>query len=263
MTRPKYIPEEVWSTWLAEGLTDHMLKRKIVAYSPEQDTEASDPTDLGDIVIKPFESKPRAAIAKPTQKPRNYPDQAPKFAQRADAPTGDIPAESMELTDLRDWVEDVGDISGARIRNCILYMLDFKKDIWYSKVLSIGYIKRVRKDLGITGAQKLHEDTPPGWEPNPMLVTRAIPIGEGEEAMRTEIARAPKNAKEWDILHNMLVGPRGKVNPVILPYTAKKDCKHCHGRGGYNEKVHPELKGMRWQEFFRCPCDCCHVNPFK
>jgi hypothetical protein len=163
--------------------------------------------------------------------------------------------------DIRNWDEEIDGISGERIRNCIIFMLDHKKDPWYRLNLTSSYLHRTGKD-GRTGARKLHEDTPPGWTVDPLFRIRTA-VYEGEALEWREIARNPKNSEEWEQLHSELIDSQGKVRKALLPFLARQDCMKCKGRGGYNEKVFPDSKRRRWQEYFRCPCACCHFNPFK
>src|SRR5258708_3797243 len=51
-------------------------------------------------------------------------------------------SEPSELKNMRDWTEDVDGIPGERIRNCIIFMLDEKKDPWLRLNLTEGYIRR-------------------------------------------------------------------------------------------------------------------------
>ena len=62
------------------------------------------------------------------------------------------------LTDLRQWNEDRFGFSAARLRNCLIYVLDHC-DWWTSEITEAS----MKNQKFIT---KLNEVTPPGWEPN-------------------------------------------------------------------------------------------------
>jgi len=65
---------------------------------------------------------------------------------------------SVVLTDLRQWNEDRFGFSAARLRNCLIYVLDHC-DWWTSEITEASM--KNQKFIA-----KLNEVTPPGWEPN-------------------------------------------------------------------------------------------------
>jgi hypothetical protein len=65
---------------------------------------------------------------------------------------------SVVLTDLRQWNEDRFGFSAARLRNCLIYVLDHCD--WWSSEITEASMKN-QKFIA-----KLNEVTPPGWEPN-------------------------------------------------------------------------------------------------
>lgn len=73
---------------------------------------------------------------------------------------GSAPAAPPALPDIREWSEDAFGVSAERLRNCIVYVLDYRKDDWYRRdgvtPTSMSREKFVRK---------LNADTPPGWTP--------------------------------------------------------------------------------------------------
>jgi hypothetical protein len=65
--------------------------------------------------------------------------------------------------DPRQWNRDYSDISAERIRHCVAYQLDFKKNRWYLKEL-ITADPLTREPF----VKKLDSDTPKGWTPQSM-----------------------------------------------------------------------------------------------
>lgn len=67
---------------------------------------------------------------------------------------------SPELSDIRTWNEDRFGLSADRIRNCLIYHLDYNPSDWLRKdpptVASMG-----RKNF----IRALDKNTPPGWTP--------------------------------------------------------------------------------------------------
>jgi hypothetical protein len=69
------------------------------------------------------------------------------------------PMPKPALANIRDWSEDRFGISGARLRNCILYQLDHSTNDWYRKDAEIT-LSKMEKRRFVT---KLDADTPLGW----------------------------------------------------------------------------------------------------
>lgn len=71
------------------------------------------------------------------------------------------------LTNIQDWSEERFNIPGERLRNCIIYQLEYAKGDWYREnpitVASMGREKFVIK---------LDADTPVGWTPEKGLVSK-------------------------------------------------------------------------------------------
>lgn len=167
------------------------------------------------------------------------------------------------ITDLRLWNEVIDGIPAERIRNCIIFQLDYKKDHWYRDNLTERYLRRMLK-LGITGARKLHEDTPPGWAPpekDPMIAVKTQEF-DGETIERSEIVRGAKTQAERDTLLNLLVDRYGRRNPNIVKWLADKNCPQCKGRGIYLVRTSNE-KGLKFQADQWYDCDCVTRKEFK
>jgi len=65
-----------------------------------------------------------------------------------------------ELADIRDWSEDRFGIPGSRLRNCILFQLDYNKNDWYRQ--NPPTMASMEREKFVT---KLDKDTPVGWTP--------------------------------------------------------------------------------------------------
>jgi hypothetical protein len=171
--------------------------------------------------------------------------------------------ESMELDNIRNWREEVDGISAERLRNCIIYQLDYAKNSFYRTALTVGYLKRVRRDIGVTGARRLHEDTPPGWMPpekDPLIKTVTMKIDD-EAVEITSPSRRAKNSAEWQRLQKLLLDSKGLVNSNIVPFVVDSKCQLCHGTGFEAVLAHPDNPRLRWQKRSR-DCSCLFKNPF-
>jgi hypothetical protein len=168
--------------------------------------------------------------------------------------------ETPALLDLRNWNEDFDGIPASRIRSCIIFMLDYKKDNqWYRDNLTEGYLRRrMAKFGGITGARKIHEDTPPGWsipEKNPMIVLKSFAF-DGETMERKEIVRAPQTADEWKYLQGLLYDRYNRRNPNIVRWLADPNCSKCKGHPGLVLVQTSREKGQKFVADHWEPCPC-------
>jgi hypothetical protein len=151
-------------------------------------------------------------------------------------------ASTTVLSDLRNWADDVDGIPAERIRNCVIFQLDVKKDKFYQMNLTEGYIRRK--------ARKLHEDTPPNWQPpekNPLITEKKIDA----ETTITIITRENLTEEE-----RILVRNRCGVTSYTIPFLAKKSCPRCHGRGQYNIAMFPGHPLYGRAEATVSPCEC-------
>lgn len=168
-----------------------------------------------------------------------------------------------ELLDLRDWDYDFDGIPAERIRNSIMYHLDYKKDKWVRDNMTEHLMKRMHSKLGITWAKKLHQDTPPGWVPpekDPLIKVVVMKIDEDAVEV-TMPARRAKNQAEWQKLQKLLLDSRGLVNSNIVPFVVDLKCQLCHGTGFEAILAHPDNPRLRWQKRSR-DCSCIFKNPF-
>lgn len=183
-----------------------------------------------------------------------------------------IPHEESTATkpieDIREWNESIDGVSAERLRNCILFQLDYTENLkskqFYRSSLTPAYLRRVRKDIGMSGAKHLDESTPIGWTPpeqDPMIVLRTQSF-DGEVNEVPEIVRWPKNQAERDVLLSRLTSRRGRVNPNISKWLVDRKCPQCKGVGNYLVESHPDDKNMKWQETWR-DCACITAKEFK
>jgi hypothetical protein len=131
------------------------------------------------------------------------------------------------LLGIRRWVEPVGRISGDRLRNCIIYQLDEKKDPWYISRMTKGFVR--------AKAEKLDADTPDDyvWEKNPLFKMRKVRDGDSEY-MVWGIERKPKNEAE-----RKRIREKFGVTSQTIPYLAKPTCPKCKGTGEYSLSSYP------------------------
>lgn len=100
-------------------------------------------------------------------------------------------------TDVRDWSEYIPGcpLTPDRIRDCIRYQLDVKKNQYFIKRMSRGYVLQEWK--------RLDADTPEDYvyDSDPMLVEKMLPGENGEPEVAIKVvSRKPKNAAERALL---------------------------------------------------------------
>ncbi len=69
------------------------------------------------------------------------------------------PPATEEFSDPRQWCRDAFGISAERIRDCVAFHLDERKNPWYLANLNSGSLTREKF------VKKLNADTPKGWKP--------------------------------------------------------------------------------------------------
>lgn len=153
-----------------------------------------------------------------------------------------VTSESEELDDIRKWNEPVDGISAERIRNCIIFQLDYKKSKFYREALTEGFIRRTLKS-GITGARKLHEDTPPGWTPpatNPLFKIYTV-IEDGREIEKKKFRRYETPEEKQELLKYAFTS-RGILIDYFISRLVDKDCPECHETGYKEVQAYPDSK---------------------
>ncbi len=77
----------------------------------------------------------------------------------------DNSSSQVESSDPREWSRDAFGVSAERIRSCVAYQLDFKKNSWYLVNLTATSLTRPGM------VKKLDNDTPKGWRPGASTAT--------------------------------------------------------------------------------------------
>lgn len=134
------------------------------------------------------------------------------------------PNASPELKGVRNWTESVGGIPADRIRDCIIYQLDVKKDQWWIKNATRAYVRR--------NVQKLVDETPEdyAWSADPLYGTYTLHL-DGETYSGTRLRRDPRTPEERQQVREK---DGGRMVDDTVKRLAKKDCQTCRG-GGYIE----------------------------
>lgn len=195
----------------------------------------------------------REALSQPTTAPKQrMTPQVP--APRPNATAASVaqaaPISAPKLYGLRNWTESVeirgkGVYAGSRIRECILYLLDVKKDPWYMMNLSKGFI--------MAKADKLDADTPDDASlylgDNPLFGIKKF-RDDDYETVINEILRFPESEEERQIIKQKF-----GVTTAVYKWLVKKDCPKCKGTGKYDVSSYPGDKLLeRLEESIECEC---------
>lgn len=184
--------------------------------------------------VKPQSAKPKETV---------QPTPAKKIEEVSVTPT-------TKGSGIRSWVDPVVTkggqiIMGSRIRVCVLYQIEVRKDPWYTMNLTKGFI--------LNKADKLDADTPEDADlfvgDNPLLGLKKIRT-EDYETVVSKLLRDPKDEEERQIIKNKF-----GVTPDTIPYLAKKDCVKCEGSGKYSTSSYPgDPLRERLTETIECSC---------
>jgi hypothetical protein len=167
---------------------------------------------------------PLIVVSTPTAKPTVKTAQAPK-----------APTNKPAVGRLRNWNESVKTkdgriISGERLCACIQYLLDVRRDPWYSMHLTKGFV--------LKQADKLDADTPEDVHyylgNKPLFGLKRIQE-ETYEVLISTILRHPENEEER--LH---IREKFGVTIATRPYLTKKDCPKCKGKGVFEVSSYPD-----------------------
>lgn len=174
---------------------------------------------------------------------------APK-ANAAAASVAQATPTAPKLYGLRNWTESVeikgrGVIPGSRIRECILYQYEIRKDPWYMMNLSKGFI--------MMKADKLDADTPDDaglyLGDNPLFGLKKF-RDDDYETVINEVLRFPDSEEERQIIKQKL-----GVTPGTFKWLVKKDCPKCKGTGKVDVSSYPGNKLLeRLEEAIECVC---------
>jgi hypothetical protein len=118
----------------------------------------------------PTEAKPEEPAATPTESsllpseptatiPSEEEDDLPVLRKNPVLKTNSVPV--SELTNIRDWDTPTLGFSAERLRNCLVYVLDYRKDPYYRD--NPPTIASMENE---TFVRKLNKDTPLGWTPD-------------------------------------------------------------------------------------------------
>lgn len=165
------------------------------------------------------------------------------------------PLATQSLKRLEDWTENVGNISGTRLRNCIIFQLTVRKKPFWVTNMSVAHVRR--------HAKALDEETPPGWAPpekDPLIKVRNVNF-DGETIETSYIARSPRTTEERKILLELPRDKNGRVRSMVVKFLADPQCLNCRGLGMKQISTNPDpryswMKG--WAE-----CVCVTVEEFK
>lgn len=161
------------------------------------------------------------------------------------------PAEEQDepvFIGIRNWTESVEGLSAERIRNCIIFLLDVKRDPWYrANCSNREFVRRF--------ATKMDAATPENYvyRVNPLLTSRVRHIdGENQPVVQTIIARKPKTAEErQEILDEI------GVIDYSVPYLALDGCPKCKGDGYVYVSQYPDDPvNAKLELSIHCECVC-------
>jgi hypothetical protein len=124
---------------------------------PSASSRRSSPS-LTSTLPDPDRERPCSTLSEPEATPPlpEVPAQEPEQP----APADRVKTEPPSSPDPRHWNRDVAGITAERIRHCVAYQLDSKKNKWYLSNLTTAALGR---DAFIA---KLDADTPQGWTPD-------------------------------------------------------------------------------------------------
>jgi hypothetical protein len=139
----------------------------------------------------------------------------------------------LHLVGIRNWTTSVDGIKAERIRNCIIYLLDIKKDTWYiNNCNNRAFVERF--------ASKMDAQVPENfvYDPDAVLASKRRHIdGENEPVIQVVVNREPGSLTDKE--RKDLRDGYGVSDATIL-YLAKKDCPLCHGKSFVDVSDYPE-----------------------
>lgn len=154
--------------------------------------------------------------------------------------------QEIHFAGIRNWTESVEGVSATRIRDCILFLLDVKKDPWYiANCNNRAFVERNVHKMDAATPEDYH------YDPHAIFTTRARHIdGEQHPVIQTIIKRKPKDDAERKEIREKF-----GINDVTIPYLAKSDCQQCAGKGYVYVSEYPDDPLLnRIQESYWCKC---------
>jgi len=140
---------------------------------------------------------------------------------------------TFHLAGIRNWTTSVAGIKAERIRNCIIYLLDVKKDPWYlNNCNNRAFVER--------NASKMDAQVPEDfvYDPDAVLTSKRRHIdGENEPVIQVVVNREPGTLTDKE--RKDLRESYGVSDATIL-YLAKKDCPKCHGKSFVDVSDYPD-----------------------
>lgn len=154
--------------------------------------------------------------------------------------------EAPKVTGLRDWAEQIGYVSAERMKNCIIFQLDFGKNPWWVDKINTkgrGFLRNEKM------AAKLDADTPDDFVYNPEGVVgwKSFHTDGGEPSVKKYIRRRPRNDEERQLVRDTF-----GVTEATVRVLAKRNCPKCSGRGYY--AVFPYTEAPRLSMSIQCEC---------
>ena len=146
--------------------------------------------------------------------------------------------------DLRDWSEIISNcpLAPKRIADCVRYQLDVKKNDYFIKRMSRGYVLQEWK--------RLDADTPEDYfyDPDPLFGERSIhQDGEDRPLIQKFIRRKPKNDAERKLLQK-----DGHMIMRNRQWLYKNPCPHGCKEGNITTYPYPDNPRLTATEYCRC-----------
>jgi hypothetical protein len=162
-----------------------------------------------------------------------------------------IPQEAKKTEDvffrgIRNWNldESVDGILGPRIRDCIIFLLDVKRDPWYISNCN-------NRNFVIRNAVKMHDSTPLEYHfsIDPVIDWRIKDV-DGQPTLQTYIKRPPETEEERKEIRVQF-----GIGDATIPSIADPTCKHCHGKGFVYLSAYPDDPLLfKIEESYWCVC---------
>lgn len=142
-------------------------------------------------------------------------------------------ATAIHFHGIRNWTDSVNGIPATRVRDCLIYLLDVKKDPYYiSNCNNRAFVMRF--------AMKMDSEVPGDYhfDPNAVLGSKRQHIdGENHPVVLTIVQKDVKDITEKD--RKELREKYGVCDQTIR-YLAKQDCKKCNGTGFVEISDYPD-----------------------
>src|SRR5271157_6062002 len=197
-------------------------------------------------IVPPVGQQPKSEPTKtPTPEPIiATPETKPVVAA---APKEKKPVQKT-LLGIRNWTESIGGVSADRMRDCIIYHLDYSKDKWWCPKINSGkgFLKSGEGKIARLLSDSVPEDFK--YDPNGVIGWRSKPIeGSEDRAVEKFIRRDPISPEERDEIRAHF-----EITKYSRKFLKKKDCKKCSGTGFYD--IYPYADNPRLPASVQCSC---------